>query len=1103
MNHRDLILSQFEPDIIAPLLEFGKSIAHIDADILLFMARKSLCLYDVLVRLGVPPAQQCIVTDRVLDMNLAPLMHKRIALIDDTLILGSTLATTKQLLQKRAHANVEVHVFAADRKNWAKHLIRPDRLFLELPHDKMMTLCTAEVRALALAQRPYIVDFPLTNFARIGDSHLDRLLSNTEWYGHRINNEEQRKNGLGLFTFLLSPLLTQQLKKRWGEEIVSCIEIAKVRVFSRRYRDFHWLQIVPIITFRPLKDTQVAMLLTRLLDRVGEVTGRNFKPLIEMTQSPCAKQRLIQYICSAALGVHFQEFIKEVQPSDIAFSYDHSEAARHFGPWHYEDLKAIGEAAFNSLNNLQRDHHQRIELNLTPAPLPETYNRDTVKTLEEISQVLSPLTKLEKQSEHKHNFHSENVDFEPRQGVLFADESSTLPSLCVGQDLANLSYTEANLKEQFGMHESKKSAHSEGGLGGNIPPELSLNIIIELNRIFIALHRLKEEPARKEAQESKVADLENQTDHVLGTNRLANGLTWASIIEYINHRHNIPPTETVSDLVSLAIDYCNDLGVAVPITCITDNVVFRAYRYGEDVLFADNELSLAYEALKGYVHFDEEAPIPRLVIEKFLSLFIQVGAASGFLNVIHGMTGTDGTASIKFDLKGAVPKLMRGPQSYADGEQWLSSYMCERGVMKSLGGGKYTLGESIDANHIKSNGPTQAFMFGNVMRALGPSGARVLDDTSLIILATCALPRHMAGALQTELTIFRKWFFAKFNQRVRKLNWEDPVTLYSVMEGLWDSNGKAYEAVTSGKFKYCAYFGGEHASIVDRCAQALESDPTTFMQGLVWRDYWKSINSSIVPVHEKKVFDKLLHRCVFELWKYIAAIVVLDAALNAGLRGKASNDEKIQRRINGARLASNRLVARLEEHSQSLIGMGLACPSVVTRMTVDARALWADNNANPQLAFDHALDVIQVSWPGVNDLIEQIDSVLTEFGKLSNRIDYKYMLQYDTLDSKGNKINEESVTDYRSRLENFQKASNHALHRLNWGSSSDVFLDRGGKFSEDDGKMVFFAGKESRRLMERVMGILVSQADTFRIRLRIALVGTDFVDSFAYIENPE
>jgi hypothetical protein len=62
---RESVLDQFEPDVAAQLIEFGKSLASIDADFLIFMARKSLCLYDVLVRIGVPPIERCLLSDRV------------------------------------------------------------------------------------------------------------------------------------------------------------------------------------------------------------------------------------------------------------------------------------------------------------------------------------------------------------------------------------------------------------------------------------------------------------------------------------------------------------------------------------------------------------------------------------------------------------------------------------------------------------------------------------------------------------------------------------------------------------------------------------------------------------------------------------------------------------------------------------------------------------------------------------------------------------------------------------------------------------------------------------------------------------------------------
>ena len=57
MKLRDRVLHLFEDDVASALVEFGKSLSKLDADIVVFLARKSLCLYDVLLKLGVPPSK--------------------------------------------------------------------------------------------------------------------------------------------------------------------------------------------------------------------------------------------------------------------------------------------------------------------------------------------------------------------------------------------------------------------------------------------------------------------------------------------------------------------------------------------------------------------------------------------------------------------------------------------------------------------------------------------------------------------------------------------------------------------------------------------------------------------------------------------------------------------------------------------------------------------------------------------------------------------------------------------------------------------------------------------------------------------------------------
>lgn len=159
--------------------------------IFVFLARKSLCLYDVLLKLGTPPIQCCVVSDRVLDMQLEPFRDKHVALVDDTLILGTSLAKAKQTLED-AGARVSTHVFCLDQRWHCPSLIVPDSTAVETSDDRIMTFCTGEVRALSIVPRPYLVDFPLTRQFRLKTTELDCLLAQTGWTPFFCRHRAQR-----------------------------------------------------------------------------------------------------------------------------------------------------------------------------------------------------------------------------------------------------------------------------------------------------------------------------------------------------------------------------------------------------------------------------------------------------------------------------------------------------------------------------------------------------------------------------------------------------------------------------------------------------------------------------------------------------------------------------------------------------------------------------------------------------------------------------------------------------------------------------------------------------------------------------------------------
>ena len=122
-----------------------------------------------------------------------------------------------------------------------------------------------------------------------------------------------------------------------------------------------------------------------------------------------------------------------------------------------------------------------------------------------------------------------------------------------------------------------------------IPHEPSLfrsdeitNLIPDFSEIFLSHYDKRELPARREAL--KLGDQVLLTSDVLShRNRLEMGLPWPVIIEHLLSLHDVKPTPEVEQVFSLVLDFCNDQGIAVAITCLVDNVVFRAYRHGEDV----------------------------------------------------------------------------------------------------------------------------------------------------------------------------------------------------------------------------------------------------------------------------------------------------------------------------------------------------------------------------------------------------------------------------------------------------------------------------------------------------------------------------------------
>lgn len=1030
MKLKDVILNQFEPDIAVPLIEFGKSLSRINADVLVFMARKSLCLYDVLLCLGIPPAEQCVISDRALDMRLDPLVGKRVALIDDTLILGTTLAKTKRTLETEAKASVTVHVFCVNKKWWCRDLLQPDSIILQLDDQRLMTFCRAEVRAMSLIPRPYQVDFPISRPIRVRVADSNCLLSSVEWVSYRISTELQDRNGVNVFTFFPTEDVFTELVTGLGEAVTSCLDIVKIRAFARKHEEVYWVQLVPIVTLRPLCESDLNSLFQILFDRISTKSSTNLSKILYFAHSLNAQQRLVQYFLSAALGERFMRTIASCISSSIETGYDEREADRHYGPWLHSEMAVISRNAFPALWSCNGVADKRLHVAIAPASLPDSVREWAL-----------------------HSFSDANPS-----------SANTL---------------------------KKRGNREEAGI---------LNLITYFTEIFLCLYNTREIPARSEVLQLGLRVLDATPQEAPNRDRLDMGIPWSSFVEHFSQRYGIPASREIINLLSLVLDLCNDLGIAVPITCVRDGVVFRAYRHGEDVGFSDAELGLAYEAVNGLLKATQRDSIPHLVLEKLLVLLIKVGVAKRFLEPWYGPSGVEGTVRIGFNLKGAVPILTRGPKDRADRNIWLSKYLLERQVLCLGPNGQYLLGKSVEGNYRTYDAPNEAYELGNIVGMLLRSSKdphhknAPLEDKALTILATCCHPRHAAAAVQVELDIFRRWYDEVGKSALQAVNWDDPASIDGCLESLIQSKG--HEAIQSTVLKFVGYRTEQNKRIVEACAKFLEENLQTDLIARKWRSYWDAMNTLETP-GEKERFNPFIDKAASLCWEIAACLSAIELAFRARLAvlQGAKSDAKLQKAFR-----------KLWSYNKAMVSTHLLQPVFVKKLVERFQEVEISGASgfDHKKAFSYALERIESRMSVIAGLVETISPIIEEYGRLYGRHDYKYMLYYDIFDSTGTRAGPigQDLEIYRSQIRAFKQLVNNGFNRLSITARKNVceiYCWDGSKSSTNDRKHVFFGGKFARRYVEDVVRMLLEGTAALpSVQVRIYIIPCNFAGTGAY-----
>lgn len=342
MQFREYFLSQFDRHLSTGIIEFGKKLSNTQTDVFLVMARKAACFVECLEELSLTKLQGQVVTDRVLDMDSSWLKGKDVVIVDDAIVSGTTIYEVIKQLTSAGVARIRVVVICTnidwfvpsllDDDNGKSYLEEP---YMQLKNEECIQVCASIVTALSIFPRPYSVDFPMYKNTRISETVFAQVLTHFLWESDDISTAIQSENDIVSLTLTPNETFIANLDTALGFSF-SKLVICKIRLYgllienervpysksrnrhNRSARRVYNLKVLPIVILKPIHTQDVNAIFETIagsLAEDGELLIRNFT-------STASRLRLIQHIVANYLGRLWIDSITHLTDSKISLVQD-------------------------------------------------------------------------------------------------------------------------------------------------------------------------------------------------------------------------------------------------------------------------------------------------------------------------------------------------------------------------------------------------------------------------------------------------------------------------------------------------------------------------------------------------------------------------------------------------------------------------------------------------------------------------------------------------------------------------------------------------------------------------------------------------------------
>ncbi|MGH9921848.1 MAG: phosphoribosyltransferase, partial [Nitrososphaerales archaeon] len=528
------------------LIALGDTLQKEKPDFIIAVARKGPLLLELLHSAGIWLEPIPIISEMAIDFIPPPVLkRKKILIVDDIIIRGTTVKSLVEKLAQKYDAEIKVICLAIDNETLA---IKNDEghYYFELKDDKRVFLnyevaltknerfifCNEIVQSFIFLNRPYNLDYPIF-YSSIDIGVLSSLVEQSEHdKAYNLSMTYEQDNGYLRYTFVPKPFIVNNICNNMLRGFYLCPQICKVRVYYDE--DTGNVRFSPILVFGvDDKILKQEVIFSNHLSRYNDMLKQARKLLdqsrdfIDSRDSLMAIYRIVYYVVNYIYGLSF--ILRN---------------SSQIGNLNLSNSVVLSDmVSYKDLRYLFGPDLAKIILNL--------FESCYVQTIEELKKM---------------------------QAKTALD--MTYQQLSAGNVMQPV----------FDTSREELYAQIDNYLSVNLRSDDALTN--QLATIFEGLYYAKEIPTQSKPREIGIEDKESK--------RLLIGFTYDQIKEILYRKGILSREYKEIDLcLSLAFDLLVDTGVQVPIFCARDNGYFeRAYRYGEDYFSAKKYKWLVAEIIK-------------------------------------------------------------------------------------------------------------------------------------------------------------------------------------------------------------------------------------------------------------------------------------------------------------------------------------------------------------------------------------------------------------------------------------------------------------------------------------------------------------------------